>query len=173
VRTLCESIARMLGNALCAPVVKFVPLGELSSLRSAARISTYPDVSRAIADKLVSHQGPRLTENFSMRARCSIALSGADGQGVWGHVVKLTGTASDFDSDGPFGLIDADDGRVLVFNLSATPWAIRPRCRIGIRVRFEPELTRSGRAIAPVPMSEAADGARRSMPQLDRGAGRP
>jgi creatinine amidohydrolase len=30
VRTLCESIARMLGNALCAPVVKFVPLGGIA-----------------------------------------------------------------------------------------------------------------------------------------------
>ncbi len=31
VNTLCESIARMLGNALCAPVVKFVPLGGIAT----------------------------------------------------------------------------------------------------------------------------------------------
>ena len=30
VRTLCDSIARSLGNALCAPVVKFVPLGGVA-----------------------------------------------------------------------------------------------------------------------------------------------
>jgi creatinine amidohydrolase len=31
VSTLCDSIARSLGNALCAPVVKFVPLGGIAT----------------------------------------------------------------------------------------------------------------------------------------------
>jgi hypothetical protein len=54
-----------------------------------------------------------------------------------------TGTVSDFDGAGLFGLIIADDGRLLPFNLRGTPPALRSRFRIGTRVRF------TGSAAAP------------------------
>jgi cold shock CspA family protein len=51
----------------------------------------------------------------------------------------LTGTISDFDADGQFGVIDADDGQLILFNL----WNIEPRLRvpfeIGARVAFVAE----------------------------------
>jgi hypothetical protein len=77
--------------------------------------------------------------------------------------VELIGTVSDFGSDGLFGVIVADDGRVLLFNLFATPPKFRERIRIGARVRFELGSSRTGRAIAPVPIDGVADSVRRHM----------
>lgn len=68
-----------------------------------------------------------------------------------------TGTVSDFDLDGLFGVIDADDGGLLLFNLSAAPAGLRERFHVGVRVTFELEAARSSRAVALRPM--APDGA--------------
>jgi hypothetical protein len=50
--------------------------------------------------------------------------------------MTFTGTISDFDRGGLFGLIVADDGCLLLFNLRETPPAVRRRFEIGTRVRF-------------------------------------
>ncbi len=47
-----------------------------------------------------------------------------------------TGTISDFDAQGQYGLIDADDGRLVPFNLSDVPPPLRPAFGIGARVQF-------------------------------------
>jgi hypothetical protein len=57
-----------------------------------------------------------------------------------GVSVVFTGIISDFDKAGLFGLITADDGSLLVFNLWETPPALRGRFEVGTRVRF----TRNG-----------------------------
>lgn len=50
--------------------------------------------------------------------------------------MTLTGKVSDFDKDGLFGLIIADDGSLLPFNLHEAPSLLRERCQIGTRVKF-------------------------------------
>lgn len=50
--------------------------------------------------------------------------------------MAFTGTVSDFDKAGLFGLITADDGGVLLFNLRDTPPALRSHFEVGQRVRF-------------------------------------
>jgi hypothetical protein len=52
--------------------------------------------------------------------------------------MALTGTVSDFDKAGLFGLIIADDSRLLPFNLREATPALRSRFDIGTRVRFTP-----------------------------------
>ena len=51
-------------------------------------------------------------------------------------VTMHTGTISDFDADGLFGVIDSDDGRLILFNLRATDAASRGQFKIGTRVEF-------------------------------------
>jgi hypothetical protein len=51
-------------------------------------------------------------------------------------MMTFTGTVSDFDRAGLFGLIVADDGSLLLFNLQEAPPAVRRRFEIGTRVRF-------------------------------------
>jgi cold shock CspA family protein len=48
----------------------------------------------------------------------------------------LTGTISDFDTDGLFGLIAADDGRLMIFNLRGVTPPLRDQFRVGARVEF-------------------------------------
>jgi cold shock CspA family protein len=48
----------------------------------------------------------------------------------------LTGTISDYDADGQFGVIDADDGRLFLFNLSSVKARHRDPPEVGIRVTF-------------------------------------
>jgi hypothetical protein len=48
----------------------------------------------------------------------------------------LTGTISDFDSVGLFGVIDADDGRLVLFNLRGLDPDFRDRFTVGSRVNF-------------------------------------
>jgi hypothetical protein len=65
----------------------------------------------------------------------------------------FTGTVSDFDSDGLFGVISADDGRLLLFNLRGTPPPLHELFRIGTRVQFvERESNPASRAITLVPI---------------------
>jgi len=72
--------------------------------------------------------------------------------------VTLTGTVSDFDNEGLFGLIIADDGSLLLFNLRQTPAALRDRFETGTRVKFIKQASRPGaRAVVVVPL-DAADG---------------
>jgi len=72
--------------------------------------------------------------------------------------VTLTGTVSDFDKDGLFGLIIADDGSLLLFNLQGTPPALQDRVEIGARVKFIKQASRpSARAVVVIPL-DAADG---------------
>jgi cold shock CspA family protein len=48
-----------------------------------------------------------------------------------------TGTIADLDKAGAFGVIDADDGRVLLFNLKGIPPSRKRRFSVGKRVEFE------------------------------------
>ncbi len=48
-----------------------------------------------------------------------------------------TGVISEFDSEGQFGLIDADDGHLVLFNLRNVEAARRDQFRIGTRVSFD------------------------------------
>jgi hypothetical protein len=66
-----------------------------------------------------------------------------------------TGTVSDFDKAGLFGLIIADDGRLLPFNLRETPPAQRGRFDIGTRVRFSRRAAEpTARAVEVAPIDE-------------------
>jgi hypothetical protein len=68
-------------------------------------------------------------------------------------MVTFTGTVSDFDTAGLFGLILADDGGLLLFNLRETPFALRSRVDIGTRVSFTKlasEPTTRGREVTPI-----------------------
>lgn len=69
--------------------------------------------------------------------------------------MTFTGTVSDFDRAGRFGLIEADDGELLLFNLQGTPAALRTRFEIGVRVRFaERESEPTARAFGVTPIDE-------------------
>jgi cold shock CspA family protein len=48
----------------------------------------------------------------------------------------LTGTISDYDAHGLFGLIDADDGRLVLFNLQDVKPPARDQFHVGTRVEF-------------------------------------
>ena len=52
----------------------------------------------------------------------------------------LTGTISDFDADGLFGLIDADDGRLIFFNLRDVGLPARDLFKVGTRVEFAAQI---------------------------------
>jgi hypothetical protein len=70
-----------------------------------------------------------------------------------------TGTVSDFDRAGLFGLIIADDGRLLPFNVRGTPPALRSRFEIGTRVRFTKRAAQpAARAVEVAPIDEWNDG---------------
>lgn len=47
-----------------------------------------------------------------------------------------TGTISDFDPSGQYSLIDADDGQLVVFNLSSVEPLLRNAFTVGVRVEF-------------------------------------
>jgi hypothetical protein len=73
--------------------------------------------------------------------------------------MALTGTISDFDSAGLFGLIMADDGRLLLFNLRETPAALRSRFEVGTRVIITKHTAEpSARAVEVAPIDEWNDG---------------
>ncbi len=55
-----------------------------------------------------------------------------------------TGTITDLDAEGQFGVIEADDGQFLLFNLRGIDAALRHRFHCGARVQFIGE--RSGLA---------------------------
>jgi hypothetical protein len=48
----------------------------------------------------------------------------------------LIGTISDFDTEGLFGVIDADDGRLVLFNLRGLDPDFREQFTVGSRVHF-------------------------------------
>jgi hypothetical protein len=76
-----------------------------------------------------------------------------------GAIMTSTGTVSDFDRAGMFGLIIADDGRLLPFNLRGTPPALRSRFEIGTRVRFTKDAKEpTARAVEVAPIEEWGDG---------------
>ncbi|HVW69096.1 MAG TPA: hypothetical protein VHB68_08970 [Steroidobacteraceae bacterium] len=49
---------------------------------------------------------------------------------------RLTGTISDLDPQGLFGVIDADDGRLVLFNLNSVEPCSREAFQVGTRVGF-------------------------------------
>ncbi len=53
----------------------------------------------------------------------------------------LTGTISDLDPEGLFGVIDADDGRLVLFNLKGVDSCDQGTFKVGTRVEF---VERSG-----------------------------
>lgn len=50
-----------------------------------------------------------------------------------------TGVISDFDTDGLFGLISADDGGLFLFNLCGVNSPARDQFKVGTRVKFVEE----------------------------------
>jgi hypothetical protein len=73
--------------------------------------------------------------------------------------MTFTGTVSDFDTAGLFGLIISDDGGLLPFNLWETPLALRSRFDVGTRVRFSKHASgATARAVEVVPIDESNDG---------------
>jgi hypothetical protein len=70
----------------------------------------------------------------------------------------LVGTISDLDQGGRFGLIAADDGGFLPFNLRDMSSPLRGRLEIGVRVRFEKRaLGPTLRAVDISPLDECGD----------------
>lgn len=64
-----------------------------------------------------------------------------------------TGTITEFDDRGQFGLIDADDGHVVLFNLESVAPAARSCIGVGTRVKFsEEETSVAPRAVRLVPL---------------------
>jgi hypothetical protein len=75
-----------------------------------------------------------------------------------GAIMTFTGTVSDFDRAGLFGLIVADDGSVLLFNLRETPSAVQRRFEIGTRVRFTKYASElNARAVELAPLDSSDD----------------
>jgi hypothetical protein len=73
--------------------------------------------------------------------------------------MTCTGTVSDFDKAGLFGLIMADDGGFLLFNLRETSPALRSRFDIGTRVRFTKQASEpTARAIELAPIDALNEG---------------
>ena len=65
----------------------------------------------------------------------------------------MVGTVSDFDVNGHFGLISADDGQLLLFNLNDTAAELRDLFKVGARAEFaEREINSIARAVALVPI---------------------
>jgi hypothetical protein len=74
-------------------------------------------------------------------------------------MMTITGTISDFDRAGHFGLITADDGRLLLFNLRTTPPARRSRFDLGTRVKVTRYMSEPmPRAIEVAPIDGWNDG---------------
>src|SRR5580698_11118816 len=75
-----------------------------------------------------------------------------------GVIMTSTGTVSDFDRAGLFGLVIADDGALLPFNLRETPPALRARFLIGARVRFTRQAADpTARAVELAPLEASND----------------
>jgi hypothetical protein len=55
-------------------------------------------------------------------------------------MTMLMGTISDYDADGLFGLIDADDGRLVLFNLQGVEPPARDQFNVGTRVDFVEQI---------------------------------
>ena len=55
-----------------------------------------------------------------------------------------TGIVTDFDRKGGFGLIDTDEGHVVIFNLDVIEAAALPALEIGSRVQFIEQLDPHG-----------------------------
>jgi hypothetical protein len=78
--------------------------------------------------------------------------------------MTATGTVSDFDRGGRFGLIVADDGRLLPFNLSGTPPSLRSRFDVGTRVKFTKYAAQpTARAVNVTPIDDWSDSRSSSM----------
>ena len=69
-------------------------------------------------------------------------------------IMTGTGTVSDFDRAGLFGLIIADDGDFLIFNLQETAPVLRSLFEVGTRVRFTKQASKStARAVELAPIN--------------------
>jgi hypothetical protein len=79
--------------------------------------------------------------------------------GVFG---MLTGTISDFDTVGLFGVIDADDGRLILFNLRDIGPQLREQFTVGTRVKFIERGGESAPRAAALSWLSANDGAAES-----------
>lgn len=68
-----------------------------------------------------------------------------------------TGTITELDVDGQVGLIDGDDGRVILFNLHGLAPAKRRQFGVGTRVKFAESPARLGsRAVCLAPLEPRA-----------------
>jgi hypothetical protein len=81
------------------------------------------------------------------------------GRGIDDVTTTRTGTISDFDGVGLFGLIVADDGGFVLFNLWETPPPLREQFRVGTRVRFSrPPSGDAARAVELTPIDASNEG---------------
>jgi len=68
------------------------------------------------------------------------------------RTAKATGTITDLDDGGHFGVIDADDGRLVLFNLRGIDPSLYDRFKVGSRVEFvaeESELAPRAQTLRP------------------------
>lgn len=73
--------------------------------------------------------------------------------------MTYTGTVSDFDRVGLFGLIIVDDGGFVPFNLRETPSDLRSCFQVGTRVRFRKRASEpTERAVELVPIDPSSEG---------------
>lgn len=73
--------------------------------------------------------------------------------------MTCTGTVSDFDKAGLFGLIIEDDGGLLPFNLREAPPALRRQFEVGMRVRFTKRASEpTARAVDLAPIDGSNEG---------------
>lgn len=70
----------------------------------------------------------------------------------------LSGTITAFDPRGAFGVIDADDGRLMVFNIRGMPISHRRGVELGTRVLFDvAEVDDAGlRAVSVTPVTDGS-----------------
>jgi hypothetical protein len=111
------------------------------------------------AKSIRSSSSPHSTiELCRLGALLSLPRKGVQTAGHFGATeanMTSTGTVSDFDRVGRFGLIVADDGRLLPFNLTGTPPSLRSRFEMGTRVKFTKYAAQpTTRAVNVTPIDE-------------------
>jgi cold shock CspA family protein len=75
-------------------------------------------------------------------------------------LVMHTGTISDLDTAGQLGLIDADDGRLVLFNLQGVEPQLRCKFSVGSRVKFDDQDSDLGPRAAKLSFLSAQGGRR-------------
>lgn len=117
-----------------------------------APADTFVQYFRGLASGLITSVTSKTHGVFVQMSATFNSGSTVDPQG-YSSGITLSGTITDFDNAGLFGLIFADEGSFFPFNLRETPLPLRGRFEVGTRVKFS--TRRSGstmRAIELVPI---------------------